>query len=270
MQDSRYTFGDGDVAERRLEDIATLFNPAAEAFLRRHVTHPAAIVADIGCGPGHTTEMLRRALLADHFIGLDVSRYFLDRAAARLPACRFVRHDVRRTPFPVVPDLAYCRFLLSHIPDAPALVDRWVQALAPGGLLILDELEDIETDVPVFRRYLDINAGLVASQGADMWVGSALRAAFHGAGVVLSEADRLDVPNRTAASWFHPNTRTVWTREPYVLERVDAHERETISRSLAHIRDEDECRGHAVWVMRRMILQQRLPSSVGPGTTTWA
>lgn len=252
----RYTFGDGDAAERRLEDIASFFNVAAESFIQRHVTRPVVLAADIGCGPGCTTEILRRALTAKRVIGLDHSEDFLRRAAVRLPDCEFVRHDVRVAPFPVAPDLAYCRFVLSHIPDAPSIVDRWIQSLAPEGLLILDELEDIETDVSVFQRYLDISTGLVASQGADMYVGAALQAAFYRARVVLSEAARLEVPNKLAASWFHPNTVTIWTREPYVLERVDTEEREDISRSLARIQDTGEPWGNAVWIMRRVILER--------------
>jgi trans-aconitate 2-methyltransferase len=250
----RYTFGDGDAAERRLEHIASFFNVSAESFLRLHVTRPAEIAVDIGCGPGYTTQMLGRSVTAARVVGFDISEDFLRRAAARLPRCEFMRHDIRNTPFPVAPDLAYCRFVLTHIPNAPALVDRWIQALAPGGWLVLDELEGIETDVSLFQRYLEINTGLVASQGGNMYVGAALQAASCKAHVVLSEAARLAVPNRMAASWFHPNSMTIWKREPYVLAHVDETEQEAVSRSLAHIRDTDEPRGHATWIMRRMIL----------------
>jgi SAM-dependent methyltransferase len=256
----RYTFGEGDCAESRLEDIASFFNVAAAAFIRKHAARRVGIAADIGCGPGFTTAMLARTVTSRQVVGLDISGFFLRRAAARLPNCRFVRHDVRNTPFPIVPDLAYCRFVLSHIPDAPALVRRWCMAINPEGLLILDELEDIETDLPVFRRYLEVNGGLVASQGADLWVGSALHAASFPARVAVSETARLVVPNRLAASWFHPNTETIWRREPYVLERVNADERERIASSLARIRETGRPRGHAVWIMRRMMIE-RLPGS---------
>jgi trans-aconitate 2-methyltransferase len=225
-------------------------------FLRRHVTRPVGVAVDIGCGPGFTTEMLRRSVSSRQVVGLDVSEDFLGRAAARLPNCRFVRHDVRNTPFPIVPDLAYCRFVLSHIPEAPALVRRWCLAIGPAGLLILDELEDVETDHPVLRQYLEVNSGLVASQGADLWVGSVLNTASYPARLVKSETTRLDVPIRLAASWFYPNTATIWTREPYVLERVNADERERIASELARIRDTGRPRGHAVWIMRRMILER--------------
>jgi SAM-dependent methyltransferase len=254
--DNRYTFGDGDAAERRLADIATFFNAAAESFLRAHVGEPVGTVVDLGCGPGFTTEMLCRALAAHRVVGLDVSDDFLRRAAARLPGCSFVQHDARLSPFPVAADLIYCRFLLSHLPNAATHVDRWTRELAPDGRLFIDELEDIETDVPAFRRYLEVSAGLVASQGADMWVGAALGAASYGGPVLLSERQRLEVPNPVAASWFHPNTVTVWEREPFVRQRLSLEERREIGSMLAETRDTGKPAGHATWVMRRMILMR--------------
>jgi len=252
--DGRYTFGDGDAAERRLEEIATFFNRAAEGFLRRCIGIEPGLVADLGCGPGFTTEMLARLFGAPRLVGLDLSNDFLQRARRRLPACRFKRHDVRSPPFPVRPDLAYCRFLLSHLSEAPALVDPWTRALAPGGWLILDELEAIETDVPVLRRYLEISARLVASQGADLWVGRALCDTPYASPVLLSATERLTVPNARAASWFHPNTVTVWRREPSVARWLDEGERREIAATLARMRDSGEPCGQAVWIMRRMIV----------------
>jgi len=253
MGQGRYTYGEGDVADRRLADIASYFDVSSEAFVRRQAPAPITLAVDLGCGPGHTTRMLHRSAGARLTVGLDSSHDFLRRAAARLPQCRFVRCDVRRPVLPCAPDLAYCRFVLSHLPDPPSVLDRWADNLARGGRLLVDELEDIETDLPVFRRYLEVGGRLVASQGARLWVGPALSGAAYRSRILLSETVRLQVPNRTAASWFHPNTVTVWEREPAVLTAIGAGERREIADQLARIRDTGHPDGHAVWVMRRIV-----------------
>jgi SAM-dependent methyltransferase len=73
---------------------------------------------------------------------------------------------VTTVPFPAGPaDLCFCRLLLSHLPDPPAVLAAWATQLAPAGLLLVDEVDRIHTADPALRGYLEVAAALLASRG---------------------------------------------------------------------------------------------------------
>src|SRR5512140_3794077 len=137
--EQHYTFGDGEVAARRLQALAETYAGSSAALLRRLGAVEGGAV-DVGCGPGHTTELVAEVLRPGWTVGLDRSARLLAAARARLPALRFVEHDVTVAPFPTPPAAAiYSRFLLTHLPDPAAAVRTWAGALAAGGRLVLEE-----------------------------------------------------------------------------------------------------------------------------------
>ncbi len=175
----RYTYGDTDLAAERLGLVARVFEPTTRTFLERSVTAAPMLAYDLGCGPGHTTRLVRTVTGAERVVGMDRSGPFLERAAVDAPAgVSFRTHDVREVPFPHgLADLIYCRLLLAHLADPPDIVARWTTQLAPGGLALLDELEAIETADPVFESYLrDVALPVVEAQGARLIVGPLLAA----------------------------------------------------------------------------------------------
>jgi trans-aconitate 2-methyltransferase len=253
----KYTFGTDKAAARRLEEIARFFNPPAVDFIREHVRGPVGSALDLGCGPGYTTDMLSSAVDCPEVRGMDISSQFLRMAAERFPHCTFVEHDVTKTPFPLQPAVMYVRFLLSHLRDVVDLVNRWTAQLPEGGRLLVDELESIETEVPVFQEYLAVNEGLVASQGATLYVGGLLAEGMYDAEVLCNECAELPVRNFTVAGWFLPNTLTVWEEEPYVLEWVPRARRKEIAAEIRHINGGGDARIGNHRKMRRLVLRKR-------------
>lgn len=53
-------------------------------------------------------------------------------------------------------------------------------------------------------------------------MGGLLADGGYDAEVLCNECVEIQVPNHTVATWFLPNTLTVWEVEPYVLEKVAA------------------------------------------------
>ncbi len=253
----RYTFGESHAASDRLRSIADFFNPLAATFIRSYVCGPVGVGLDLGCGPGFTTDMLAGVLSGARIYGLDNSPVFLVMAREKFSGCEFLQHDVTVSPFPVRADVMYERFVLPHLKSVVDLVNRWVGELCPGGLLFLDELEAIETDVPVFRRYLETNAALVRSQGADLYVGKTLAEGRYDAAVLHNASAVLPVANSVAARWFHPNTVTIWEKEKVVLDLLSSRERRDISQAVEAIRDSGDQRQNIVWTMRRIVLGRR-------------
>ena len=252
----KYTFGTDEAAAQRLESIARFFNPPAVDFIRGNVDGPVRTAVDLGCGPGYTTDMLSSAIDCQDVYGLDTSSAFLKMAAYRFPHCTFVEHDVTRAPFPVRAEVMYVRFLLSHLRDVVDLLNLWTTQLESGGRLLVDELEMVETEVPVFKEYLAVNEDLVASQGASLYVGGLLANGVYNAEVSSNECVEIPVANGTAATWFLPNTLTIWEEDPFVLDRVAPARRREISDEIRRIQEAGDPRAGNTWRMRRLVLQK--------------
>lgn len=100
---------------------------------------PDALLVDLGCGAG---------LLAPHLtgkgyrhVGVDLTRSALVQAAEH--GVRVIQADVTAVPLPDgCADVVSAGELLEHVPDWPGAVAEACRLLRPGGLLVLDTLND--------------------------------------------------------------------------------------------------------------------------------
>jgi SAM-dependent methyltransferase len=167
-----YAFRDTGIAADRLALVADAFDPTTWAFLDRDGARGVELAVDLGCGPGQTTRLLAK-LEPQRLVGLDSSRAFVERTRRR--GFEAIEHDVTVNPLPVGrPDLLFCRFLLTHLADPASVVERWTDELRPHGLLLVEEVEAIETADPVFSRYLATVEELLRRRGARLAVGPLL------------------------------------------------------------------------------------------------
>ena len=198
--------------------------------------------------------MLADATGAKLVTGLDISDNFLEYAKTNCPGFTFTKHDIILTPLPLKADTIYFRFLLSHLKNIRKLVEAWLCSLNPGGHLIIDELEDIYTETQVFMDYLAINTGLINSQGANLFVGKSLTEELKGLNIRCNHSTLIPVQDRLAASWFYPNTVSVWENEEWVISRINADARRKIAETLFNMSDNDSGQSTITWRMRRMII----------------
>ncbi|MFF5178801.1 methyltransferase domain-containing protein [Micromonospora sp. NPDC000316] len=111
----------------------------ARAALVPPADRPDAILVDLGCGAG---------LLAPHLagkgyrhVGVDLTRSALLQAAER--GVRVVQGDATAVPLPDgCADVVSAGELLEHVPDWRRAVAEACRLLRPGGLLVLDTLND--------------------------------------------------------------------------------------------------------------------------------
>lgn len=215
-----YTFGDTDVAARRLAVVHQVFGPASRTLLADAVTRPPALAYDLGCGPGHTTALVAQVTQATRTIGLDSSAAHVARARARAAGrVEFAVHDVLELPLPAGPaDLIYCRLLLAHLNDPAACVRRWASQLTSDGLVVVDEIEWIATSHPLLRAHLLLAESLVATTGARMCAGPLLAglASDRGLRRPLDRVAELPVPTALAATMFSMNI-AAWGDRPVAL-----------------------------------------------------
>jgi len=92
-------------------------------------------VVDLGCGPGHFTELLCRRWPDAVLEAFDSSPAMVDEARARGLAVEQL--DVRDwNPGPET-DVVVCNAVLQWVPGHAALLDRWVRALPEGARLAM-------------------------------------------------------------------------------------------------------------------------------------
>jgi len=258
MRQTIYTFGTSPSAALRLKEIAEYFNPLAAAFIRRFTPKIADIALDLGCGPGFTTSMLAEATGCRHTYGMDTSPEFLSMAKQHSSNCTFLEHDVTTVPFPVTADIMYARFLLCHLRDPLYVVNICMSQLNPKGLFFIEEIDTIETDVEVFKTYLSVAQGMVAAQGASLFVGEILSNAEYQREAIFNESILLHVMDRQAASWFYWNTQTIWKENSYVLKRLDPLERQSVADELLQLKTKTDSHSAISWKLRRLVLREKM------------
>jgi SAM-dependent methyltransferase len=103
----------------------------------------SARILDLGCGPGLYT--LRLAALGHDCAGIDFSPASIDYAreqAARVgAACSYMLEDIRRAGYGTGYDLVmliFGEFNVFHMSDTAIILRKAYQALAPGGILLLE------------------------------------------------------------------------------------------------------------------------------------
>ena len=185
--------------------------------------------ADIGCGPGNSTEVLRQRYPKADIVGIDSSSDMIEAACKRLPDVSFAVADIvgwGGEGFDVIPANA----VIQWIPDHATLLPPLVAKLAAGGSLAvqtpdnLDEpshrlMREVAADGPWSARLSDASKARAARHGAD-WYFRLLR----------PQATRVDVWRTT---YFHPlsSARAVveWVKgtglRPFV-DPLDPAERE--------------------------------------------
>jgi trans-aconitate 2-methyltransferase len=157
--------------------------------------------ADIGCGPGNSTEILRERYPQARIIGLDSSSDMIEAARKRIPDIAFEVADIRgwRPKEPL--DVILANAVLQWVPDHEVRFPALMAKLGPRGALAVQMPDNL--DEPSHRLMRD-----VASNGP--WVAklrdaAAARAERHPADwyfrLLRAHAARVDVWRTT---YFHP------------------------------------------------------------------
>jgi SAM-dependent methyltransferase len=254
-----YLFGDTDIAARRLQVLAEVFADSTRPFLQHAVTGTRHLAVDLGCGPGFSTHLLTKVLACDHVVGLDNSQHFITLAReTTTTTVSFHLHDVASVPFPVPPaDLLFCRLLLTHLSEPRSVIARWATQLRPGGLLLMEEVEWIDTDHPVFKPYLDIVEALLRHQSNDLYVGRALDA-LGGMQTLTrrtSDVRRLRVTNQRAAAMFVLNAQA-WSTHPFITANYSSTTIAALQDALASLASTPSPASDIEWGMRQLAFER--------------
>ena len=255
----QYLFGDTDIAAQRLRLLADVFAEPSRAFLRELTTEKPGLAVDLGCGPGFSTLLLAETLQCDHAAGLDNSQHFIWLAqGTATERVSFYLHDVLSIPFPVGPcDLLYCRLLLTHLEQPQSILEKWAIQLRSKGLLLMEEVEWIETKHPVFTTYLEIVEALLEHQSNDLYVGRLLNS-LRDTGTLkrrMSEVRRVQVATDRAAAMFCLNQQT-WKDHAFIQTNYSAGLMQELEKDLDTLRRKTGSTSEIEWGMRQIVFER--------------
>ena len=141
-----YVLATGAAAVHRLWVLHGIYGPAGKRVLLQAGLRPGMRIADFGCGVGVTTRMFSEMTgYSGSVLGIDVHARQLDEARricgqGGLANFSFLQADGCDTKLPTGSfDLAYCRFLLLHLPDPEACLREMCRVLKPGGVLVVED-----------------------------------------------------------------------------------------------------------------------------------
>jgi trans-aconitate 2-methyltransferase len=136
--------------------------------------------ADIGCGPGNSTEVLRERYPEARIVGIDSSPDMIEAARKRLPDVAFEVADALEWPSAEPLDVILANAVLQWIPEHETLIPTLIANLKPGGTLAvqmpdnLDEpshrlMREIAADGPWARKLKDAAKARAERHGAEFY-----------------------------------------------------------------------------------------------------
>ena len=254
-----YLFADTDLAAQRLKVLAKVFAPPTRAFVQESIQKPPSLLLDLGCGPGITTHFLARITACQQAMGLDISDNFMAHAKrTETGQVRFEQHDLTIVPFPTPPaDVAYARYVLTHLTDPAAIIEGWGTQLQPGGMLLIEEVDWIHSEVRVFSSYLEIVTRMLADQGNQLYLGPRLSRLSKTSGLrqASSLVRQFPVSNQQAARLFYLNIQS-WKHSDFVRANYPAGDIEAMQTSLQELAAIKTDVSNIEWGLRQLVFEK--------------
>ena len=189
-----YAIVGGLAGKERLDVLHRVHDPFTRALLDRVGIRRGTRCLDAGCGGGHVSrELARRVGEAGTVVGIDLDEVVLDLARsdalaagiANVEFCAGDATDLDVSGF----DVVFARFLLSHVRDAAGVVTALVDALKPGGVIVVEDTDvsGVMSYPPSahFDRFVQLYSETVRRRGGNADFGRRLPELLTGAGLAV-------------------------------------------------------------------------------------
>jgi SAM-dependent methyltransferase len=193
MAPRHYVIRGGVEGRDRLRVLARVMWPTTSPLLAEIGLSPSARCLDVGCGGGDVSLELARLVPDGHVVGVDLDEAKLaiargEAAEAGVANVEFRVEDIMEPPsLDDRYDVAYARFVLTHLPDPVHAVRNICSRLAPGGVVVVEDIDFsgsfCHPDSVAFGRYVDWYTRAVQGRGGDPNIGPRLPAILHEAGL---------------------------------------------------------------------------------------
>ena len=196
MGQREYVFDNaGDETPGRFDALETLFDPLTIRHLTACGVSAGWRCLEVGGGSGSIARWLaERTGATGQVVVTDLDTRFLEQMA--IPNVEVRRHNIVSDPLEEAAfDLAHTRLVLVHLPERVAVVRRLIDAMKPGGWLILQEFDaSLPADPSLFpseymlKTYATFNR-VMTDRGVDQRFGRKLAGIVSSLGLPGVEAE---------------------------------------------------------------------------------
>lgn len=192
VAESSYAIEGGELGKRRLDLLAEVMRPSTLRLLAEVDLGPGQRCLDAGCGGGHVTlDLARKVGSTGKVVGIDFDADVVELARAGaadegLDNVELLAADTRTFeggPF----DLAYARFLLSHLSEPEKVLAHLSRLVCAGGLIVVEDVDFTGSYChpadPAYDRYLELYLEVVSHLGGDATIGRRLPRLLFDAGL---------------------------------------------------------------------------------------
>ena len=193
MEQNDYIIRGGIEGRERLRILSRVLQPTTLDLLKRAGAKAGLRCLEVGCGGGDVAcDLARLVAPGGRVLGTDLDRTQLAIARAEAEAqgldnISFDYSDITREipdgPF----DVIHARFVLTHIRNPAEALARMKSVLAPGGTIVVEDIDFrghfAHPPSPALDRYVALYTEMVHRRGGDANIGARLPALFAEAGL---------------------------------------------------------------------------------------
>jgi len=189
-----YVIRGGLEGRERLRVLARVMWPTTSQLFGEVGIPSDARCLDLGCGGGDVSVALAGQVPDGSVLGVDVDATKVDLARAEAAAAAVANVEFRvedvmdqSASAHETFDVIYIRFLLTHLPDPAKALQNVRARLAPGGVLIVEDIDFTGhfcyPHSAAFWRYVELYTKTVQARGCDPNIGPRLPSLLAGAGM---------------------------------------------------------------------------------------
>jgi ubiquinone/menaquinone biosynthesis C-methylase UbiE len=198
-----YILQNDDAAIKRLDMLNEDSNPNSKAFLAQLGLKDNAHVLTLGCGIGTLERWMARELFPNGFItATDIDENLLKTAKERAVShgihnIEFIQMDIYNLPWSGKYDFAYSRFLIEHLQQPQEAMRKMLQALKPGGTLVLED-DDVSAfhtvpSHPGYQKAIETGMEVGRQLDVDYSIGPKLPQMLEECGAIVLQSTGLDL-----------------------------------------------------------------------------
>jgi len=192
MEQNDYIIRGGIEGRERLRILSRVLQPTTLDLLKRAGARPGMNCLEAGCGGGDVAcDLARLVAPGGRVLATDIDRAQLaiartEAEAQGLDNISFDYSDITRE-IPAGPfDFIHARFVLTHIPNPAEALALMKGALAPGGVVAIEDIDFrghfAHPQSPALDRYVALYTEMVRRRGGDANIGARLPTLFAQAG----------------------------------------------------------------------------------------
>jgi len=143
-------------AVTRMDVLARIYDPTSRRVLESTGIAAGWRCLEVGGGGGSVARwMAERVGPTGSVLFAELDTRIIERGRANAgPNLEVIRHDIAQDPLPANSfDLAHARLVMIHVPQREVALEKMVQALKPGGWLVIEDFDSasLQPDVKVNR-----------------------------------------------------------------------------------------------------------------------